>query len=788
MSAWPFGQSVSSSSGGPKEDVKSILARYFQKLQDDETALDESSIEQVLSLRDDDTLALLEQRQDSSLIDFLVFAFFYKLEDSATGGHAATKVPHLQYLLEQLLVAAPAGDWPRANVIADFLSIDNCVLIDELVKNFAYLDTIWSLLQFVNQEENLPLTAIFLKINENLLFARHQEYLNYIKLRPELVDDMLAHVTITPLMDFFLKIVGSDKIEQPTGILEHVAAQSFIPKCLQFFNNERFDSAVQNSVADLLKTLITISANAPIDEISIGPNILTRQLVSPQCIDQLVDIILLQRGTALNVTISVVIELIRKNNSDYDQVNLLSTTLEENYPTDRDPIYLGHLLGKFTEKLPQLFQIIDNIDNQSEVSENQIGEIFKPLGFERFKIVELIAELLHCSNMGLMNSKRARRIARKRDAIRRKDEQIHENLVDLKLDDITATNTQDEDTISNDSNDKNLNSSNNNSNSNDSNKSKSNDNDNNKNNNSNDRKMNKETHGDVVVQSEEDDDDDDDEEVDESFDIPYVNANQNEKLRTKPTLGDFFKITLYDNQIVPKILLLFLNYPWNNFWHNVVFDIIQQIFNGRMDFSYNSFIVFSIFDTLQSYQFNGLEPKMNFQITNNFILTGYKNSYKFYESHHMNLGYMGHIVLIAEEIVKFSKLYKVELISPRIFELLQENEWKVYAEQVLNDTRLMYSKILGGGTYVDDGNGNIIPQFPSDTASVLSSSDAGSDGGGLVNIEDLEEELTTESDLHEKLRTMLLSRSEEEVDERNKEKGVIILGPPPSASADTSTE
>src|SRR5438045_9546883 len=45
------------------------------------------------------------------------------------------------------------------------------------------------------------------------------------------------------------------------------------------------------------------------------------------------------------------------------------------------------------------------------------GQI-EPLGFERFRICELYAELLHCSNMVLLNDPRGEEIVRERDAER----------------------------------------------------------------------------------------------------------------------------------------------------------------------------------------------------------------------------------------------------------------------------------------------------------------------------------------------------------------------------------
>ena len=130
---------------------------------------------------------------------------------------------------------------------------------------------------------------------------------------------------------------------------------------------------------------------------------------------------------------------------------------------------------------------------------------------------------------------------------------------------------------------------------------------------------------------------------------------------------------------------------------------------------------------------------------------------------------------------------------------------RYYSEEVLNETRMMYSKILGGGSYIDDGNGNIIPQLP-DNSTVLTPNDEtnntnemfdsdtgksnGNSGGGqLINVESLEEQLSlsTESDLHNKLREMLINRAQEDVDNKNMENGVFILGPPDNKNDNNNT-
>ena len=76
--------------------------------------------------------------------------------------------------------------------------------------------------------------------------------------------------------------------------------------------------ATQTSAGDFLKAIITISANATTqDQTVIGPNELTRQLVSEKCVGELISN-MLRGGNPLTVGVGIIIEVIRKNNSDYD--------------------------------------------------------------------------------------------------------------------------------------------------------------------------------------------------------------------------------------------------------------------------------------------------------------------------------------------------------------------------------------------------------------------------------------------------------------------------------------
>lgn len=122
---------------------------------------------------------------------------------------------------------------------------------------------------------------------------------------------------------------------------------------------------------------------------------------------------MLKGGNPLTVGVGIIIEVIRKNNSDYDPEIQAGQELP---PSTSDPIYLGTLLRLFAKHVTGFMELILSPNHtvlQGEISVSvkrkallvASGESIEPLGFDRFKTCELMAELLHCSNMGLLNEK-----------------------------------------------------------------------------------------------------------------------------------------------------------------------------------------------------------------------------------------------------------------------------------------------------------------------------------------------------------------------------------------------
>lgn len=125
----------------------------------------------------------------------------------------------------------------------------------------------------------------------------------------------------------------------------------------------------------------------------------------------------------------------------------------------------------------------------------------------------------------------------------------------------------------------------------------------------------------------------------------------------------------------------FFRFPWNNFLHNVVYDVVQQVFNGPMDRGYNRSLAIDLFETGR--------------ITDR-IIEGQEESDKSQRDTNMRLGYMGHLTLIAEEVLKFTERHPAELLSQFVVDKVVGQPWIDYVEQTLAETRERDNTILGG--------------------------------------------------------------------------------------------
>jgi len=81
--------------------------------------------------------------------------------------------------------------------------------------------------------------------------------------------------------------------------------------------------------------------------------------------------------------------------------------------------------------------------------------------------------------------------------------------------------------------------------------------------------------------------------------VNYDNQVPYEDGKPKPVVGDYLKMQFVDAKVLPSIVDLFFLHPWNNFLHNVVYDILTQVLNGPMDRGFNRHLVVDLFTTGQ---------------------------------------------------------------------------------------------------------------------------------------------------------------------------------------------
>ncbi|KAI1988384.1 sporulation-induced protein [Ophidiomyces ophidiicola] len=702
-----------------------------------------------------------------------------------------------------------------AYISSEVLSAPSWSIIEAMMLNEESLLDFWHFLWGKTPLDSLQ-SSYFYKVNEVLLDQKTPDMLAFIMSLDDVVETMLKHVDNPSVMDLLLKIITLDSPGNGLGITEWLCSQNFIPVILSYITTEH-SASTQTAAGDFIKALITISANAAQNEQPcIGPNSLTRQLVSEPCLLKLVSI-MLQGGNPLTVAVGIVIDIIRKNNPDYDSEPLEG---RDATPSIRDPIYLGTLLRVFANHVPDFVELI--LSSNRTVNEGGVfkiterrhlstawGSQVEPLGFDRFKTCELMAELLHCSNMGLHNEPGSDEYMQLRDAERQRSRtqgvlgrQVEDSgfvyadnshefgngvspsalgsgspdeikridssttgeddgfedvgspsvLLEAKL---SSGSTQTQETkpdIENSShlpklgmrddlveepltpplpqtlpNEKLTG-------------------------NSDSRlyitqddpisptssgltdKVRRfyidsndqfsptvnetyvttpkditavatdgvpqpsKSNNSIALSSTSSPHLPELQTQDESRETQTTKASINEQVLTpdemgkfshyiqkdpdgRPVVGDYLKMMFYTHKVLPTILSFFFRFPWNNFLHNVVYDVIQQALNGSMDQGFNRILVVNLFESATI-------PAQ--------IVKGQRESDEAQSKNGNRLGYMGHLTLISEEVVKFTERLGTDALPPEVMQTVLHPDWVNFVENTLAETRERDNAILGG--------------------------------------------------------------------------------------------
>lgn len=102
--------------------------------------------------------------------------------------------------------------------------------------------------------------------------------------------------------------------------------------------------------------------------------------------------------------VSIIIDIIRHNNSDLETDPAAQGLYDYQQATSlrATPVSLGEMLQVMGDHVAEFTHLLLKPRSVHGPIRTTLGEL-EPLGFERLKICELFAELLHCSNMSNLN-------------------------------------------------------------------------------------------------------------------------------------------------------------------------------------------------------------------------------------------------------------------------------------------------------------------------------------------------------------------------------------------------
>ncbi|KAF8939749.1 hypothetical protein BGZ58_008837 [Dissophora ornata] len=550
--------------------------------------------------------------------------------------------------------------------------------------------------------------SYFAKVIGMFLIKKTSEMLQFIKSQPEVVPKLLLHMSTSAIMDLLLKIISMEESPDGKGTVQWLSEQGLMPWLVNRLD-PNFDAEVHSIASQVLLDIIAISQSSHPEQPSIGTNILIDELKSEVLVSQLVGFMLdrdapYSSSTLIN-GVTIFIELIRRNNSDYDVEPLPPNSTE----TVREAVDLSDLLKVLASRIEDFKNLLIVPRSVTGPIDTSIGKQ-TPLGFERLKICEMFAELLHCSNMAVLNSRPIITVSPdgtvEIPSVSTSGDYAHDVFHQAKENANGKTLESDDELMEEGG----------------------------ANGTKKDETMSKTDHaadlhnGHVPTGSTSDD---------------LATPRASPALRpTTSTLasaivaslapstqvqgdvlipvGDFLKLQFVDHRIIPTCFDLFFQFPWNNFLHTVVYDMVHQVFHrpmgdiGRPDVDGTYIPPGSDHDITEGWNRRlTISIFKDGQLTKRITDAQRLNDYECAQPKGVRLGYMGHLTYIADETVKLLESYAQTSLLSTLYGFVDLEDWWNYVYKILKETKERDAQVLGGTrpnvnesqkADIDDGN------------------------------------------------------------------------------------
>ncbi|KAF8946473.1 hypothetical protein BGZ47_000415 [Haplosporangium gracile] len=618
-------------------------------------------------------------------------------------------------------------------------------IFESALSNIDMLEKFW---EFLDRPPPLnPVQAsYFAKVIGVFLMKKTGDMLQFIKSRPEVVPKLLLHMSTSSIMDLLLKIISMEESPEGKGTVQWLSEQGLMPWLVNRLD-PNFDAEVHSVASQVLLDIIAISQSSHPEQPSIGTNVLIDELKSEVIVTKLVGFMLDRTAPHSTSTlingVTIFIELIRRNNSDYDVEPLPPNSTE----IIREAVDLSDLLKvlaarieDFKDLLVVPRSVVSGVATETGPIATSIGNQI-PLGFERLKICEMFAELLHCSNMAVLNSRPIISVSpdgtvkvptvTAEQSFLHQSQHVKEEVEAARAANGAESNKENEDesgdTKEVDEAQKEA--------------QKESQKESPAAKEKKPEEKTEEVKTEAVTETKGDTESSDEDTaalvVDDQATpraSPPPGASSTLTSSTAATLGsshplenevtipvgDFLKMQFVDHRIIPTCFDLFFQFPWNNFLHTVVYDMVHQVFHrpmgdiGRPDMNgtyippkadqgikegWNRRLTISIFK----------DGQLTKRITDAQRLCDYECA----QPKGVRLGYMGHLTYIADETVKLLELYSQTSLLPMLYEFIDLEDWWNYVSKVLKETKERDAQVLGGSrpnvieahpSGMDDGN------------------------------------------------------------------------------------
>ncbi|KAH9952025.1 SAPS-domain-containing protein [Amylocystis lapponica] len=637
-----------------------------------------------------------------------------------------------------------------------------------------------------DMKTQMVIASHFAKINAMFLNKKPAEMLAFIQSQPSVVERLLRHIETPAFADLLVRIIQLDELPAGATVLEWLSQENLMSRLIDLLS-PAYSSDMHTVVAELIKGIISMAAPSPgagISDGNNGPasNRFARELAHRDSVAKLVSYILCEFGpprsddaegdvsppanteardslpdpeyaaSSVVQSICIIIELIRQNNSDYFEPYLFHTLrnrliqvqqqLQMNTEGGREAleramaemvnrmgvVHLGPVLDIMCDRLGALQKFLSKPRSLNGPVLTTVGAL-TPLTFERYRICELYAELLHCSNMSLLNR------PREFDHLYDSEGRLQGGLSALEeLAQVIAIGSggeRDQDAMDDDEGDEaepvhdfpvsNV---------------------------SHDSSSLLDSDEDMSGDDEPGSSDDDAMEEIAMYDepspatkrSPTVTESPLERSPTiaaasptppispassdiaafpqqhrqnswssesdtptrprsassrrsfkrasaldtpgRPVLGERLKKCFLDTNVVSTLLDLFFDFPWNNFLHSVVYDLIHQILTGRIDSGFNRELTVALF--------------RDARLMHRIIEGSKRNDIESAKPKGVRLGYMGHLTLISEDVIGALEHFPPDLRLVAA-QYAPQPEWDEYVTGRYKETKRKDTSLLGGG-------------------------------------------------------------------------------------------